>query len=87
MPKLLIFDDMEIIPDKKAFVELANARMPFGKHKGKYLSDIPTAYLSWFRTKGFPDGKLGLQMASVLEMKINGLTQVLRELRYKEEEE
>lgn len=86
MPKLLIFENMEIMPDKEAFVELANARMPFGKHKGKYLGDIPTAYLSWFRTKGFPEGKLGLQMASVLEMKINGLKHVLDELRYEEEE-
>ena len=28
--------------------ELANARMPFGKYKDRYLVDLPEAYLVWF---------------------------------------
>ncbi len=32
--------------------ELANARMPFGKYKGWYLTDMPDAYYVWFSPQG-----------------------------------
>jgi uncharacterized protein (DUF3820 family) len=66
---------------KKALIELANARMHFGKYKGYYLSDIPEYYLIWYKRKGFPDNKLGQQMQEVLELKENGLEDILRKIR------
>ena len=54
-------------------VELANARMPFGKHQGKLLIYIPEFYLIWYKNKGFPAGKLGRQLELILELKVNGL--------------
>ncbi|NEV93788.1 DUF3820 family protein [Psychroflexus sp. YR1-1] len=66
---------------KKALLELAHAKMHFGKYKGFYLSDIPEYYLIWYKRKGFPDNKLGLQMQEVLELKENGLEYILKKIR------
>ncbi len=61
--------------------KLANTKMPFGKYKGRYLVDIPEYYYVWFRQKGFPPGKLGLQMQEMHEIKINGLEALVRKYR------
>lgn len=61
--------------------ELANARMPFGKYKGRYLTELPDAYFVWFSRKGFPAGKLGHQLAAMQELKLNGLEKLLVPLR------
>ena len=60
---------------------LANARMPFGKYQGKYLIELPEHYLVWYRTKGFPPGKLGAQLEQILEIKTNGLEPLIYKLR------
>lgn len=74
---------MEIKPDHKALLELAHAKMYFGKYKDYYLSDIPEYYLIWYRQKGFPEGKLGDQLSQVTELKVNGMEQILRNIRAK----
>lgn len=66
--------------------ELANARMPFGKYKDRYLADLPEAYLVWFQRAGFPEGKLGRMLASILEIKVNGLEKLLVPLRQERKE-
>lgn len=63
--------------------ELAIAKMPFGKFKNSYLIDLPEAYLVWFKNQGFPKGKLGNQLASVYEIKLNGLEDIIRNIRRK----
>lgn len=72
---------MDLSPQKKELRDLAFSKMPFGKYKNVYLSDIPESYYIWFRRKGFPTGKLGRQMQAVFEMKINGLSYLLRKIR------
>ena len=74
---------MSITPNHKALLELAHAKMHFGKYKGSYLSDIPEYYLVWYRQKGFPEGKLGRQMSEVFELKVNGMEGLLRDIRRK----
>lgn len=66
---------------QKFLLELAKAKMPFGKYKGYYLTDLPEYYIVWYKNKGFPTGKLGLQMQSVYELKLNGLEDLVRKLR------
>ena len=61
--------------------ELVTVRMPFGKYKGRVLCDLPESYLLWFSQKGFPNGKLGLQLATLCEIKVNGLEYLLKPLR------
>ena len=61
--------------------ELANMRMPFGKYSDWRLIDLPETYLIWFARKGFPKGKLGEMLRSVLEIKTNGLEYLLSPLK------
>ncbi|MCH8534356.1 MAG: DUF3820 family protein [Flavobacteriaceae bacterium] len=65
----------------KELIELAHAKMHFGKFKGRYLSDLPEYYLIWYQQKGFPKNKLGQQMQAVTEMKVNGLEHILYKIR------
>lgn len=74
---------MPLQPDKKVLLELAHAKMPFGKYKNRYLVDIPEPYLVWFNQKGFPKGKLGNQLQQMFEIKVNGLEDIIRVLRDK----
>jgi uncharacterized protein (DUF3820 family) len=62
---------------RKELVELANARMPFGKYEGKLLIELPEHYLVWYQNKGFPKGKLGSQLAQMMEIKLNGLEKLI----------
>ena len=58
-------------------------KMPFGKYKDLVLCDLPVSYLEWFAKKGFPPGKLGMLLATLYEIKINGLTYLLEPLKKK----
>lgn len=58
-------------------ISLANMKMPFGKYQGKLLIHLPEDYLVWFKNKGFPPGKLGTQLEQILEIKINGLENLI----------
>lgn len=61
--------------------ELCVAKMPFGKHKDQNLIDLPISYLEWFNRQSFPQGKLGSQLATIYEIKLNGLEDLLTPLR------
>lgn len=67
--------------EKQHLVDIANTAMPFGKYQGRKLVDVPEEYLLWFRQKGFPPGKLGDLLALTLEIKIEGLENLLRPLK------
>ena len=60
--------------------EIMVQKMPFGKYKGKVLIHLPVSYLEWFQRKGMPPGKLGMQLSTVYEIKINGLEDMLKPL-------
>ncbi len=67
--------------NEKLLLELVRMRMPFGKYKGTILCDLPEPYLVWFHQKGFPEGKLGMLLATLYEIKLNGLEYLLKPLR------
>ena len=63
-------------------LDLIKVKMPFGKYEGRILADLPVSYLEWFLRKGgFPQGKLGMQLATIYEIKSNGLEYLLEPLR------
>lgn len=68
-------------PDPQILMDLVTKRMPFGKYQGSYLCDLPVHYLEFFQREGFPNGKLGMQLATLYEIKTNGLSDILRELK------
>jgi len=61
--------------------ELVTAKMPFGKYQGYTLCNLPEPYLVWYNQKGFPKGKLGQQLATLYEIKLNGLEYLLEPLK------
>ncbi|MDA8938689.1 DUF3820 family protein [Flavobacteriaceae bacterium] len=70
-----------MIEDKQFLIDLAKMKMPYGKYKGKYLIDLPEHYLIWYKNKGFPNGKIGKQLESVYEIQLNGLEDIVRQVR------
>lgn len=68
---------------KDALIQLAHAKMPFGKYKDWYLIDLPEYYVVWYKNKGFPSGLLGQQMQLVYEIKVNGLEDLIRTIKKK----
>ncbi|RZK77228.1 MAG: hypothetical protein EOO85_09370 [Pedobacter sp.] len=61
--------------------DLVTMSMPFGKYKGRIMCDLPESYLVWFHQQGFPPGKLGEMIATLYEIKLNGLEYLLKPLR------
>ena len=68
-------------PDPEILLELVKVKMPFGKYKDTLLCDLPVSYLEWFYREGFPPGKLGMQLATLFEIKTNGLGYLLEPLK------
>lgn len=64
--------------------DLIRQKMPFGKYKDCVLYQLPVSYLEWFNRKGFPKGKLGMQLQTLYEIKLNGLEFLLHELKQRE---
>jgi uncharacterized protein (DUF3820 family) len=60
---------------------LVTREMPFGKHKGRLIADLPGNYLNWFAREGFPHGEIGRLLALMHEIDHNGLTDILIPLR------
>ena len=56
-------------------------RMPFGRYAETRLIDLPEPYVVWFRNHGYPPGRLGVLLASLYEIKANGLEPLLAPLR------
>lgn len=68
-------------PDYNVLIEVVNTKMPFGKYKGTLIADIPIHYLEWLQRKGMPLGRLGMLLSTSYEIKLNGASNILYELR------
>jgi uncharacterized protein (DUF3820 family) len=60
---------------------LLTREMPFGKHKGRCIADLPPDYLRWFVREGVPKGEIGRLIGLMHEIDHNGLTDLLKPLR------
>lgn len=63
---------------------LLTREMPFGKHKGTVIADLPGNYLNWFAREGFPPGEIGRLLRLMHEIDHNGLTYLLDPLRIRD---
>jgi len=73
----------EVASNNEQLIALVETKMPFGKYKGRLIIDLPEPYLFWFRQKGFPDGKIGNLLSLCYEIKLNGLEQMVKSIKYK----
>ena len=64
--------------NREFMVDLVRARMPYGKYKDRFITDLPVHYLEWFAREGFPSGKLGQFISTMYEIKSNGISDVLK---------
>lgn len=71
------------LPNGALLVDIVTTKMPFGKYKDRILCDLPVSYLEWFQQKGFPKGKLGMQLQTLYEIQLNGLGYLLTPLKNK----
>lgn len=60
---------------------LLTVEMPFGKHKGRVIADLPGNYLNWFAREGFPKSEVGRLLQLMHEIDHNGLSDLLTPLR------
>ena len=67
--------------DSDALQRLLTVQMPYGKHQGRVIADLPGDYLNWFAREGFPGGELGRLLALMHEIDHNGLAHLLAPLR------
>ena len=63
--------------EEKDLLKVARWKMPFGRFQGNALINLPEEYLLWFVDRGFPQGELGRMMQLTLEIKINGLEELI----------
>lgn len=68
-------------PNREILISIVTTKMPFGKYEGRLLADLPDYYLEWFARKGFPKGKLGMALHTVYEIKLNGLHDLITQLK------
>ena len=61
--------------------KLVTMKMPFGKHQGTVLANLPGNYLNWFAREGFPKSEIGRLLALMQEIDHNGLSDLLTPLR------
>ncbi len=66
-------------------IDIANMKMPFGRYSGTRLIDLPEPYIIWFSQQGFPEGKLGVMLQTLYEIKLNGLEYLFKELKNSDE--
>jgi uncharacterized protein len=70
-------------PDSTILIQLVTMKMPFGKYKDIVLCNLPVSYLEWFARKGFPQGRMGMLLQTMYEIKLNGLDYLLEPLKKK----
>jgi uncharacterized protein (DUF3820 family) len=70
-----------MLPNQNQLIKLAKMKMPYGKHKGLFLIDLPEHYVVWYETKGFPEGEIGELLGLLYEIKLNGLEYLVYPLK------
>lgn len=66
--------------DPSVLLKLITTPMPFGKHTGCMICNLPGNYLNWFARTGFPAGEIGTLLALMHEIDHNGMGDLLTPL-------
>ncbi|MFC5049365.1 putative quorum-sensing-regulated virulence factor [Rubritalea spongiae] len=73
---------------RQLLIEIGQTWMPFGKFgpksyppRGVPIMDLPPEYLTWFKERGFPKGRLGELLEAVCDLKNVGMDMVFEPMR------
>lgn len=69
--------------NQEYLIKVAHTKMPYGKYKGYDLINLPEHYIVWYKNKGFPKGQLGAMLQLVHELQLNGLEDLVRNIKKK----
>jgi len=61
--------------------KLVTMKMPFGKHAGRRIAELPGNYLAWFAREGFPKGEIGELLELMHTLDHNGLSGLLNPIK------
>ena len=73
--------DSQDSQDSQYLQRLLTTVMPYGKHKGQLIADLPGQYLNWFAREGFPKSEIGRLLELMQTIDHNGLSGLLEPLR------
>lgn len=68
-------------PNPQVLIDIVQTRMPYGKYKGTIIADLPVYYLEWMSSKGFTKDKMGMLLSTAFEIKTNGLSEILYQVK------
>ena len=57
--------------------EMVSTRMPYGQYESILLCNLPVSYLAGFNSIGYPNGKLGILLQALYEIKQEGSEYIL----------
>jgi uncharacterized protein (DUF3820 family) len=66
--------------NNEELIKILNYKMPYGKYKGTKLFYIPEHYLIWMKNNGQFKSTLGDYLSVILEIKVNGLEEIMNPL-------
>ncbi len=75
--RFIVFACKISLVNTDALEKLVLMKMPYGKHAGRALADLPGNYLAWFAREGFPKGELGALLELMHTLDHNGLRGLL----------
>lgn len=81
MARAPMTDPRALTADQAWLLKLARTRMPYGRHQGTLLVELPEPYMVWMARQGFSDTELGRMLAVVHEVKVNGLEYLFEKIR------
>lgn len=73
--------DNENLFNSQLLIDLVTVKMPYGRFKDRIIADLPVSYLEWMSRKGFGNSKLDVLLATMYEIKLNGLEYLLKPLK------
>jgi len=67
--------------DETILIDICRTKMPYGRYQGRLICNLPEPYLVWYKEHGFPQGRLGMLLGTMYEIKLNGLEDILKPIR------